>query len=74
MIHSRIGKYRVDPLTESERSHIIDQVYYTAESMLTSIKELQSHDETQENDINMTDDVSVTSLNKVRLINSCKVN
>lgn len=65
LIHSRIGKYRVDPLTESERSQIIDQVYYTAETMLASIKELQS-EEAQENDVNMMDDVSESSLNKVK--------
>ncbi|KAG2208881.1 hypothetical protein INT47_011021 [Mucor saturninus] len=62
LIHSRIGKYRVDPLTESERSQIIDQVYYTAETMLASIKELQS-EETHDNDINMMDDVSESSMN-----------
>lgn len=69
MIHSRIGKYRVHPLTEMERSQIIDQVYHTTECMMTTIKELQSHNEPQENDINTMDDVSIASLNKVRLNN-----
>lgn len=45
-IYTRIGKYRVDPLTESERSNIIDQVYFTAEKMLQSIQQLHS-DENQ---------------------------
>lgn len=43
MVYSRIGKYRVDPLSESERSHIIDQVYFTAEKMLRSIRQLHSN-------------------------------
>ncbi|CAO3608791.1 unnamed protein product [Mucor hiemalis] len=45
-IYTRVGKYRVDPLTESERSNIIDQVYFTAEIMLRSLKQLHS-DENQ---------------------------
>ncbi|GAA5804225.1 hypothetical protein HPULCUR_009712 [Helicostylum pulchrum] len=77
MIHSRIGKYRIDPLTESERSNIIDQVYFTAESMLSSIKELHNSSHRnklpvrQENDImdtTMVDDISsssISSLNKL---------
>lgn len=80
MIHSRIGKYRIDPLTESERSNIIDQVYFTAESMLSSIKELHNSSHRnklptrQENntmDTTMVDDISsssTSSLNKVRAL------
>ncbi|KAG2229885.1 hypothetical protein INT48_004011 [Thamnidium elegans] len=77
MIHSRIGKYRIDPLTETERSNIIDQVYFTAESMLSSIKELHNSSHRnklptrQENDTmdtTMVDDISsspISSLNKL---------
>lgn len=55
-IYSRIGKYRVDPLTESERSQIIDQVYFTTEKMLQSLKHLHS----SENNANSSNTVMST--------------
>lgn len=79
MIHTKIGKYRVDPLTESERSNIIDQVYFTAENMLSSMKELhknqlpmqqqqQRHQEKEKDvmDTTMVDDTSSPTLNRVK--------
>jgi hypothetical protein len=40
-IYEQIGKYRADPLRESERNRIIDHVYKTAEMMLQSLKEME---------------------------------
>ncbi|OAD02151.1 GATA-type zinc finger transcription factor [Mucor lusitanicus CBS 277.49] len=49
-IYQRIGKYRTDPLRESERNQIIDQVFFTAEEMLDSLNSLR--DRLENNDLN----------------------
>ncbi|KAI8074219.1 uncharacterized protein B0P05DRAFT_547743 [Gilbertella persicaria] len=41
MVYQKIGKYRVDPLRESERNQIIDEIYSTTESLLNSLKEYE---------------------------------
>ncbi|KAI8991589.1 hypothetical protein BDF20DRAFT_51810 [Mycotypha africana] len=41
-VYQKIGKYRVDPLTETERNKIIDDVFSTTERMLKLLNELQS--------------------------------
>ncbi|KAI8366140.1 hypothetical protein BD560DRAFT_436252 [Blakeslea trispora] len=42
MIHQKVGKYRVDPLRESERNQIIDEVFGTTEILLRSLKDFQA--------------------------------
>ncbi|KAL9546814.1 hypothetical protein MBANPS3_006485 [Mucor bainieri] len=49
-IYQRIGKYRTDPLRESERNQIIDQVFFTAEEMLDSLHSLK--DRLEDDDLN----------------------
>ncbi|CAO3611978.1 unnamed protein product [Mucor fragilis] len=49
-IYQRIGKYRTDPLRESERNQIIDQVFFTAEEMLESLNCLK--DRLEDDDLN----------------------
>ncbi|CEP11653.1 hypothetical protein [Parasitella parasitica] len=41
-IYQKIGKYRTDPLRESERNQIIDHVFFTAEDMLNSLNILNN--------------------------------
>ncbi|CAO0799706.1 unnamed protein product [Mucor circinelloides] len=57
-IYQTIGKYRTDPLRESERNQIIDQVFYTAEEMLDSLNFLK--DRIEDDDIN-TNNISIDS-------------
>ncbi|KAK4509729.1 uncharacterized protein ATC70_007031 [Mucor velutinosus] len=49
-IYQRIGKYRTDPLRESERNQIIDQVFFTADEMLESLNFLK--DRLEDDDLN----------------------
>ncbi|GAN03346.1 hypothetical protein MAM1_0039d02799 [Mucor ambiguus] len=49
-IYQGIGKYRTDPLRESERNRIIDQVFFTAEEMLESLNSLK--DRLEDDDLN----------------------
>ncbi|KAI8349635.1 hypothetical protein EDC96DRAFT_519976 [Choanephora cucurbitarum] len=42
MIYQKVGKYRVDPLRESERNQIMDEVFGTTEVLLKSLKDLQA--------------------------------
>ncbi|KAI8643191.1 hypothetical protein BD408DRAFT_415411 [Parasitella parasitica] len=49
-IYQKIGKYRTDPLRESERNQIIDNVFFTAKDMLNSLNILNNRMDDSEPD------------------------
>ncbi|KAI8983466.1 GATA zinc finger-domain-containing protein [Pilobolus umbonatus] len=53
-INKEIARYRIDPLTETERVAIVDQVYYTTQSMLKSLKSIEEFQQVMFEDLEPT--------------------
>ncbi|KAI9476132.1 MAG: hypothetical protein EXX96DRAFT_575891 [Benjaminiella poitrasii] len=74
MVYQKVSKYRVDPLRESERNQIIDDVFDITENMLTSLKELEETNQEHPPETNTNSNNAINPL--IQPINStnCSAN